>query len=148
MLGTLAVNQPELVRRLCDELGSEAVVVSVDARDGSVAVSGWTTDSNVPVPDVVSRMKSAGVRSFLYTDISRDGTLTEPNFDAIAEMVEQAGSGVMAAGGISTVQHLSRLADLGVAGAVVGTALYTGDIKLREAIETLAERGKRCLPSA
>ena len=144
MLGTIAVNQPELVRRLCDELGADAVVVSVDARDGLVAVSGWTTDSGVPVADVVRRMKAASVRSFLYTDIARDGTLTEPNFDGIAEMVQQAGAGVMAAGGISTVQHLSRLADLGVAGAVVGTALYTGDIKLTEAIETLVGRDKRC----
>ena len=148
MLGTVAVNEPELVRRLCDELGPGAVVVSVDARDGLVAVSGWTADSSVPVADVVNRMKGAEVRSFLYTDIARDGTLTEPNFDAIAEMVEQAGPCVMAAGGISAVEHLSRLADLGVAGAVVGTALYTGDIELAEAIETLAERGTRCSPNA
>ena len=144
MLGTIAVNQPELVRRLCDELGSDAIVVSVDARDGLVAVSGWTTDSSVPVTDVVRRMKAAGVHRFLYTDIARDGTLTEPNFDGVAEMVQQAGAGVMAAGGISTVQHLTRLADLGVAGAVVGTALYTGDVKLTEAIETLARRDKGC----
>jgi phosphoribosylformimino-5-aminoimidazole carboxamide ribotide isomerase len=148
MLGTVAVSQPELVRRLCGELGSEAVVVTVDARDGLVAVSGWTADSNVPAADVVRRMKAVGVHSFLYTDIARDGTLTEPNFDAIAEMVHQAGACMMAAGGISTVQHLSRLADLGVAGAVVGTALYTGDINLPEAIETLARRGERCSPSA
>jgi phosphoribosylformimino-5-aminoimidazole carboxamide ribotide isomerase len=140
MVGTVAVNRPELVRRLCDELGSEAVVVTVDARDGLVAVSGWTADTSVPVAEVVKRMKLAGVRSFLYTDIARDGTLTEPNFDAVAEMVHQAGSSVMAAGGITTVQHLSRLAELGVEGAVVGTALYTGDIKLTEAIEILAGR--------
>ncbi len=140
MLGTVAVEQPQLVRRLCKELGPEAVVVTVDARDGLVAVSGWTSDSKVPAAEVVRQMKAAGVHSFLYTDIARDGTLTEPNFDAVAEFVREAGGGVIAAGGISTVGHLSRLADLGVAGAVVGTALYTGDIKLADAIETLAER--------
>ena len=140
MLGTAAVEQPELVRRLCKELSPEAVVVTVDARDGLVAVSGWTTDSKVPAAEVVRRMKAAGVHSFLYTDIARDGTLTEPNFDAVAGFVREAGGSVIAAGGISTVGHLSRLADLGVAGAVVGTALYTGDIKLAEAIETLAGR--------
>ena len=148
MLGTAAVSEPDLVRRLCDELGSDAVVVSVDARDGLVAVSGWTAESSVTAADVVTRMMAVGVRRFLYTDIARDGTLTEPNFDAIAEIVRQAGACVMAAGGISTVQHLMRLAGLGVAGAVVGTALYTGDIKLTEAIEALALRGEYCSPSA
>ncbi len=140
MLGTAAVSQPELVRRLCDEFGPEAVVVTVDARDGLVAVSGWTADSKLPVAEVVGQMKAVGVRSFHYTDIARDGTLTEPNFDAVAEFVREAGGSVIAAGGISTVGHLSRLADLGVAGAVVGTALYTGGINLTEAIETLARR--------
>ena len=140
MLGTVAVEQPELVNRLCDELGPLSVVATVDARDGLVAVSGWTSDSKLPVAEVVRRMKDVGVQSFLYTDIARDGTLTEPNFDGVADIVREAGDNVMAAGGISTIGHLSRLADLGVVGAVVGKALYTGDITLVEAMESLAGR--------
>lgn len=140
MLGTVAVEQPELVNRLCDELGPLSVVVTVDARDGLVAVSGWTSDSKLPVAEVVRLMKNAGVQSFLYTDIAKDGTLTEPNFDGVADIVREAGVNVMAAGGISTIEHLYRLKDLGVMGAVVGKALYTGDIMLAEAMESLAGR--------
>ncbi|MCL0028741.1 1-(5-phosphoribosyl)-5-[(5-phosphoribosylamino)methylideneamino]imidazole-4-carboxamide isomerase [Dehalococcoidia bacterium] len=140
MLGTVAVEQPELVNRLCYELGPLSVVATVDARDGLVAVSGWTSDSKLPVAEVVRRMKDVGVQSFLYTDIARDGTLTEPNFDGVADIVREAGDNVMAAGGISTIEHLSRLADLGVVGAVVGKALYTGDITLVEAMESLVGR--------
>ena len=141
MLGTVAITQPELVGRVCRDLGPDAVVVSVDARDGRAAVSGWTTETTVPATELLERMQSAGVRTFLYTDISRDGTLTEPNYSAVKEMVKHANGDLIAAGGISTLQHLLRLAELGAAAAVVGTALYTGDIDLAEAIQTLQTAG-------
>jgi len=79
-------------------------------------------------------MASLGVRRFIYTDIARDGTLTEPNFDSIADLVGKTSLPIIAAGGVSSLEHLKRLAEIGVEGAIIGRALYTGDIDLREAL--------------
>jgi phosphoribosylformimino-5-aminoimidazole carboxamide ribotide isomerase len=142
MLGTVAVRDPELVRQACAEFGPEAVMVSVDARDGLVSVAGWTSDSQLPVAKLVEMMKDAGVQTFQHTDISRDGTLTEPNYSAIKEMIQHTDGHLIAAGGISKLDHLLKLADLGASGAVVGTAIYTGDIDLAEAVEALDSAGE------
>ncbi|MDP6452086.1 MAG: 1-(5-phosphoribosyl)-5-[(5-phosphoribosylamino)methylideneamino]imidazole-4-carboxamide isomerase [SAR202 cluster bacterium] len=141
MLGTIAVQDPELVRRACAEFDSESVMVSVDARDGLVSVAGWTSDSQLPASQLVETMRDAGVETFQYTDISRDGTLTEPNYSAIIDMVKHTDGHLIAAGGISKLDHLIKLAELGASGAVVGTAIYTGNIDLAEAVEALSERG-------
>jgi phosphoribosylformimino-5-aminoimidazole carboxamide ribotide isomerase len=82
-------------------------------------------------------MVEAGVRRFIYTDVKRDGTLTEPNFDVVRELVSQINVPVIASGGVSKLEHLRRLKELGVEGAIIGKALYTGDIDLREAISSL-----------
>ena len=137
LVGTAAVEEPALVRDMCRELGPEAVVVSVDARGGVVATDGWTRIGEVMATELVVRMAEMGVRRFLYTDIDRDGTLTEPNFEAIGDLVRETGVPVVAAGGISSVDHLLRLADLGVEAAVIGKALYTGDIDFGEAVRAL-----------
>ena len=79
-------------------------------------------------------MEGLGVRRVMYTDVTRDGTLTEPNYRAVRELVDQTNVAVIAAGGIASVDHLARLAALGVEGAVVGRALYTGHVDLSEAI--------------
>jgi phosphoribosylformimino-5-aminoimidazole carboxamide ribotide isomerase len=83
-------------------------------------------------------MVDAGVRRFIYTDIKRDGTLTEPNFDMIDTLLAEANVPVIVAGGISRLEHLRRLRELGAEGAVIGKALYTGDINLGEAITRFA----------
>ena len=139
MLGTVAVREPEVARSTCDELGSEAVVVAVDSRDGIVAVSGWTSGSDIKATELIASMMEAGARTFLCTDISRDGTLSGPNYGLMRELVEVAGSGVIAAGGIASIEHLRDLAKVGVGGAVVGKALYTGDIDLAEALNELTK---------
>jgi phosphoribosylformimino-5-aminoimidazole carboxamide ribotide isomerase len=83
-------------------------------------------------------MVQLGVRRFIYTDISRDGTLTEPNFVAITELVTTIGLPIIASGGISSLIHLKILKSLGVEGAIVGKALYTGDINLKQALATIS----------
>lgn len=137
-LGTSAVDDPRLVEELCRELGPEAVSVSVDARDGYVAVRGWTGSSRLSVPEMVARIEGMGVRRFMYTDIARDGTLTEPNFRAIEDVAGRTHLKMLAAGGISSLAHLLKLSRLGVDGAIVGTAAYTGDINMRQAIQALS----------
>lgn len=134
VVGTAAVENPAVLSELLAELGEESVVVSVDARNGHVALSGWTRESTVATPEMVERIEAVGVRRFVYTDITRDGTLTEPNFEVIDEVRRQTPLKMLVAGGIASDSHLRRLSDLGVEGAVVGTAAYTGDIDIREAV--------------
>ena len=134
LIGTAAIENPEVAREACERFGPESVIVSVDARDGYVALKGWTETSAVRAIDLVADLMAVGVLRFMYTDIARDGTLTEPNFSAVQALVPQAPS-LLAAGGISSLGHLKRLASLGVEGAIVGTAVYTGSIDLREAVQ-------------
>ena len=82
-------------------------------------------------------MASLGVRRFIYTDITRDGTLTEPNFRAIADLIDKTNLPVIASGGIAKLEHLERLAEIGVEGAIIGRALYTGDLDLGEALAVI-----------
>ena len=134
VLGTSAVENPSLVEQACRRFGPEAVIVGVDARGGMVATRGWTESSSIAALDLITRMTALGVGRFIYTDISRDGTLTEPNFQAIEEVMKGCDASLVASGGISSIEHLDRLAFLGVEGAIIGRALYTGDIDLKEAI--------------
>jgi phosphoribosylformimino-5-aminoimidazole carboxamide ribotide isomerase len=133
ILGTAAVEDSGLVERLCQKYG-ESIVVGIDARDGRVATHGWRKGTEVAALALGQRIAATGVRRLIYTDIKRDGTLTEPGFEAIAEMIEGVNLNIIAAGGISVLSHLRKLKELGVEGAIVGKALYTGDINLKEAL--------------
>ena len=133
ILGTVAIENKELIKSLCRRFG-EAIAVSLDARDGKVAIRGWQKDTAVEVSRLSQEMIDIGVKRFIYTDIRKDGTLTEPNFEMIERLLAQTGVPIIAAGGISRLEHLQRLKELGVEGAIIGKALYTGDIDLREAI--------------
>jgi len=133
ILGTAAVENPELVRQAAGLYG-EAVAVSIDARDGKVAIQGWKREASTSALALAGTMKALGVRRLIYTDITRDGTLTEPNFSGIFEMVKVAGVPVIASGGIACLNHLIMLRELGVEGVIIGKALYTGAIKLKAAL--------------
>ncbi|MFO7995529.1 MAG: 1-(5-phosphoribosyl)-5-[(5-phosphoribosylamino)methylideneamino]imidazole-4-carboxamide isomerase [Dehalococcoidia bacterium] len=133
ILGTAAIENRELVERLCQQFG-EAIAVSLDARDGKIATRGWQKNTAVEIPQLSREMVDAGVRRFIYTDIEKDGTLTEPDFDMISTLLAEANVPVIVAGGISRLEHLRRLKELGAEGAIIGRALYTGDIDLGEAV--------------
>jgi phosphoribosylformimino-5-aminoimidazole carboxamide ribotide isomerase len=138
ILGTSAVKNPALVKGVCEKF-SESIIVSIDTRSGLVATHGWRKQTELRAVELARSMVDLGVRRFIYTDISRDGTLTEPNFTAISELVSAIRLPVIAAGGISTLDHLSMLARLGVEGAIVGKALYTGNINLKQALDTIGQ---------
>ncbi|UCD53913.1 MAG: 1-(5-phosphoribosyl)-5-((5-phosphoribosylamino)methylideneamino)imidazole-4-carboxamide isomerase, partial [Dehalococcoidia bacterium] len=106
----------------------------VDANEGDVATHGWREQTTIKAAEFIQSMVELGVRRFIYTDISRDGTLTEPDFTAIADLVYTFKLPIIAAGGISSLTHIKMLKQLGVEGAIIGKALYTGDIKLKQAI--------------
>ena len=133
VLGTVAIEDPGLVDALVAAYG-EAVVVSLDARDGLVTTRGWVVSTEVPVVALCQRMREAGVARFVYTDVRRDGTLTEPNYEALQTLVESTDAPIVAAGGIASLEHLRRLTEVGAAGAILGKAIYTGSVELREAI--------------
>ncbi len=133
ILGTVAVENPELVKSLCQKY-DESIVIGIDARDGYVATRGWIKGTDIKALELGTQMADIGVKRIIYTDIKRDGTLTEPGFEAIAEMVKGVNLPIIAAGGISKLSHLRKLKELGVEGAIVGKALYTGDINLGEAL--------------
>lgn len=133
ILGTTAIEDPDLIREACHRFG-EAIIVSIDARDGYVATHGWREKTAVTALELLESMAALGVRRFIYTDIARNGTLTEPSFRAIAQLVGKTNLPIIASGGISSLEHIKKLARLGVEGAIVGRALYMGDVDLKAAL--------------
>jgi len=133
VLGTAAVHDRPLVGEASDMFPG-SVVVAVDARRGRVATAGWREASGETPEGLMRRLAELGVPRFIFTDIARDGTLRGPNFAAIERLVRAFRTPIIASGGVSTVEHLRRLAKLGVEGAIVGRALYDGGLELGEAL--------------
>ena len=134
ILGTMAVENKEIVQSIVDRFGVESVIVGIDVRDDLVSIKGWKKSTFVSSSDLMDEMYRIGVRRFVYTDISRDGTLMEPNFQSIEQIVSRSDANIIASGGVSSLGHIKQLAGLGVEGVIIGKALYTGDINLNEAI--------------
>jgi phosphoribosylformimino-5-aminoimidazole carboxamide ribotide isomerase len=134
VVGTAAVELMDELADWVEVLGPERLVVGVDAKHGRVQTRGWLTSSDVEAVALCRALTSMGVRRVLYTDIERDGTLSGPNVSATRELVQASGLRVLASGGVSRIQHLLELAQAGAEGAIVGTALYDGQLSLREAL--------------
>jgi phosphoribosylformimino-5-aminoimidazole carboxamide ribotide isomerase len=136
VVGTRAVEPAflgELCRRFCDR-----VIVAVDARDGRVAVRGWVDSVEMTPPMLARAVRQAGgAAALLYTDVSRDGTGQGPDVEGTAQLAREAGLPILASGGVGSVEHVAALAavaDAGIAGVVVGRALYTGAFTLADAV--------------
>ena len=141
ILGTVAVEQPELIASLCQEFPQQ-IVVGIDARNGKVATRGWLETSTVEATDLAQQMEKLGAAAIIYTDIHRDGTLVGPNLDALREIAAPLDIPVIASGGVSALRDLLSLLSLeslGVTGVIVGKALYTGDVNLEEAIRAVGQ---------
>ncbi|MBA7632182.1 1-(5-phosphoribosyl)-5-[(5-phosphoribosylamino)methylideneamino] imidazole-4-carboxamide isomerase [subsurface metagenome] len=138
VLSTAAVENPELVKQACRKF-PDSIIVSVDARAGQVAIRGWRQETELTAIVFIKAMIKLGVKRFIYTDISRDGTLTEPDFTTISELIDTVKFPIIAAGGISSLNHLRMLKKLGAEGAIVGKALYTGDINLKQALHAIGQ---------
>ncbi|MBW4418641.1 MAG: 1-(5-phosphoribosyl)-5-[(5-phosphoribosylamino)methylideneamino]imidazole-4-carboxamide isomerase [Myxacorys californica WJT36-NPBG1] len=141
ILGTVAVEQPELVTELCTQF-PEQIIVGIDARNGKVATKGWLETSEVLATDLGDRMAKLGAAAIIYTDIHRDGTLQGPNLEALREIASVVDIPVIASGGVSSMTDLLSLLALepqGVTGAIVGRAIYTGDVSLKEAVRAVGQ---------
>lgn len=139
ILGTVAVYNPDIVRKAVEKYGPEKIIVAVDARDGYVAIGGWKDITPVKVMDLIDKLKENGIQEILYTDISRDGMLTGPDFQGLKK-ISKSGLRIIASGGVKTIDDLIKLKEYekdGVFAAIVGSALYTDDFKLEEAIRVL-----------
>jgi phosphoribosylformimino-5-aminoimidazole carboxamide ribotide isomerase len=139
ILGTVAVEQPDLVAELCRSFPGQ-IVVGIDARNGKVATRGWLETSTVEAVQLAQQMAQVGVAAIIYTDIHRDGTLQGPNREALRELAQGISVPVIASGGVSSITDLLGLLSLepiGVVGAIVGRALYTGEVSLKEAIRAV-----------
>ncbi len=133
ILGTSAVKDQELVKKAVQSFGKN-LAVAIDAKNGLVAIEGWAKTSKFTAIGFAKKMEELGASVIIYTDISRDGMLKGPNLKAMEEMVKAVKIDVIASGGVSSIQDIKNLKDIGVSGAIVGKALYTGDIDLIEAI--------------
>lgn len=140
IIGTKAAKEPEFMKKLVDRFGPEAIVAGVDAKNGQVAVEGWETLSSRTALSLCLTMKEMGIRHIVYTDISRDGTLTGPNVEATRELTEKTGLDVIASGGVSSMEDLRRLSEAGIKGSIIGKALYEKKIRLSEAVEAFEGR--------
>jgi len=135
VIGTLAVEQPEIIRTVIDKWGSEAVSVGLDARNGKVATRGWQQASEVSPIELGLQLASYGARHALYTDVNRDGELKGVNVQSTVELACKTGLQVIASGGVSSYEDIKALRDSGsVAGAILGTAMYEGLIDVAESI--------------
>lgn len=133
VLGTVALRDPELVTSALARWG-ERIAVALDTRDGYLATDGWLGQTDTRAVDAARRLARARVEHFIFTDIRRDGTLTGPNIEDLRELVDAVDAGVIASGGIATLDDLRAAADAGAVGAIVGRALYDGRIGLADAI--------------
>ena len=136
IIGTAAVDNPQFVADACDRFPGQ-VAVGVDVREDFVAIRGWTQKSKFRVREFVRLMEAAGVRTFIFTDVARDGTFAGPNLAAIDDFLALSGSRVIASGGVGEIAHVRELLTRqphGLEGVIVGKALYDGRISLEELI--------------
>ncbi len=141
ILGTAAIENRGFVEEVLARYGDKTAI-GIDARDGFVATRGWLETSRVKALDLAADLAAQGAENFIFTDISKDGMMEGPNVEAILQLAQATGKSVIASGGVSQSYDLLALArhrDEGVAGAIVGKALYTGGIDLAEALELLEE---------
>lgn len=137
ILGSVAAEDPELVREAATEFG-EKIIVGIDARNGLVAVHGWNDFGSMKAEELAMSIGDCGISTIIYTDISRDGTLTGINAEQTAELAEKSGLDVIASGGVGSLDDIRKLKEYeqsGIVGAIVGKALYEGVINLADAIQ-------------
>lgn len=134
IIGTSAVRDRDFVKHAVEKYGKK-IVIGIDAKDSMVAIEGWEEVSSFRAVDFAKEMEKLGVSTIVYTDIATDGTLKGPNIDAMREMVENTSLDVIASGGVGNAEHIKALVPTGVEGAIVGRALYTGDVDLRDILK-------------
>lgn len=138
ILGTAALENPDFLAEAVKEFG-DSVAVGIDAKDGKVATRGWLDVSDTDAAEFAVRVRDAGVKTVIYTDISKDGTLSGTNMEVYGKLVKIGGLNVIASGGITYIDEIRQLARVGVYGAILGKALYAGLLNLADALRAAEE---------
>ena len=137
IIGTEAIKKPEFVKKIC-KIYPEQIVVGIDARNGRVAIDGWTHTTGIEAIELAKEFEDCGVAAINFTDIQRDGMQTGPNLDATLQLAEAVSIPVVASGGVSSIEDIKSLLPFeraGVVGVIVGRALYSGQLDLKEALD-------------
>lgn len=140
VIGSAAVTKPEVVEYAIQKYGNK-VAVGIDCMDGKVRTAGWEENSGLDYIDFARKMESIGVKTIIFTDIAADGMLSGPNFEQLAKLQNAVKCNIVASGGVTTLDDIKKLRDMGLYGAIIGKAYYAGTIDLVEAIR---EAGEQC----
>lgn len=138
ILGSAAVKNPQLVKEAVKEFGDK-IAVGIDARNAMVATEGWKENSSVCYLELAMEMEQAGVKTIIYTDISRDGTLSGVNLEQLEHLNQAVSCNIIASGGVKSIEDIMACKEIGLYGCICGKALYSGTLDLREAIEKAGE---------
>jgi phosphoribosylformimino-5-aminoimidazole carboxamide ribotide isomerase len=131
--GSIAVKNPDMVESWLKKFGGDKIILGADTRNGKIAVSGWQEVTEISVSDLIQKYKSKGIQYVLSTDVAKDGLLQGPSFDLYAELQKNFSDlKIIASGGLSSIEEIEKLAEMGVYGVVIGKAYYEGRIKLSE----------------
>ena len=144
ILGTAAIENTSLIKSLCKKY-KERIAVGIDSKDGKVAIKGWLKNSNVDSITLAKNMVRLGVKTLICTDIKRDGMLQGPNIEYLKRIAENVDAEIIASGGISSLEDVKKIAELekfGITGMIIGKALYSGDIDLKEALAIVNKKMK------
>lgn len=133
ILGTVALEDEEELKSILNDYASQ-VAIALDTKNGKLMKQGWLEDSDKSSVTTALKLEDLGVQRFIYTDVAKDGTLTEPNYKEITDLIKNVLVPVIASGGISTIGSIKQLKSIGVEGIIIGKALYEGKINLKEAI--------------
>ena len=134
IIGTKAVKEPEFVREAIENFGAEHIVAGLDGRNGKAAVAGWEKESESDIIELALRFKEYGLLTVVYTDISRDGMLSGPDYDYTTRLVNETGLDIIASGGVGSEEDIDRIAEKGVEGVITGKAIYEGRINLERVL--------------
>lgn len=134
ILGSVALKDPELVKKAVNAYGDK-IAVGIDAKNGYAAAEGWTQTSDIYFTELAKKMEQCGVKTIIYTDISKDGTLSGPNLEQLDEINSAVSCDIIASGGVTDIDDIKALKSLGLYGAICGKSIYSGSLDLKQALE-------------
>lgn len=137
IIGSAAVKNPLFVKEACEKYGDQ-IAVGIDALKGTVRTEGWMKDSGMDYIEFAKLMESYGVKTIIFTDIDKDGMLSGPNFAQLQALRDAVSCGIVASGGVSTLEDIAKLRDMGIEEAIAGKAVYTGQLDVKQAIAVAA----------
>ena len=141
VIGSAAVTHPEVVTYALSQWGADRVAVGIDCLNGKVRTAGWEEDAGLEAVDFAKRMEALGVKTIVYTDIATDGMLSGPSYAQLAALQQAVDCRIVASGGVTTLDDIKRLRDMGLYGAIIGKAYYAGTLDLAQAMK---EAGNQC----